>query len=209
MHTDKALESLLDRRPFDGDAVDWVWPIEQHNRQVSRGRRLQAEQHGRLKGVVPAPDVGQIDDQEVETAQDVVPWPKTLHRVAVKADHWASVLRVKDIGHSDEVLSLPAEPVLRPKDRAEADSVGRDEQVSGMAKLAVHRGRVRHQADPEAAKLAEPVPDKHVEAGLDVWGDHQWVGNRLLEAGGLPRYNAPHSKHTARCRRREGHVPLA
>jgi hypothetical protein len=144
---DEALVPGLDGRPLDRHAVNRVRAVEEDDRHVGGRGRLQAEQHGRLEGVVPRPDVRQVDDKQVQTPEYVGTRAQAVDRFAVQADDRAAIARVKDVRDADEVLGLAAEAVLRAEQGPEAHAVCCREQVRRVPEPAVDRGLVRHQPD--------------------------------------------------------------
>src|SRR6266545_3634240 len=69
MLADETFETPAQRGSFDRLASQRVWPIEHEGAQSVLRRGFEALHHRRLKRVIAAADIGQVNYQRVETGQ--------------------------------------------------------------------------------------------------------------------------------------------
>src|SRR5205807_7549261 len=85
MDADKALKARLELRTFHRDTAQRVGTIEDNRTEFEPRRGLKTEQHGRLKSVVAAAHILEVNYQGVQPAQLFFGGTQAVERGAIKA----------------------------------------------------------------------------------------------------------------------------
>ena len=140
----EALVSRLQRQPLDRPSRR-IGPIQHPHRLSMFRRRLQHIEQRRDIGVDAAPQVLQIDQDDVERLHPFVPGPAHL---PIQAEHRNAVDRIAIIRALHHiVLQVALHPVLRPEGGAQRDLGTGGQRIHGMGQLLGHRRRMRQQRD--------------------------------------------------------------
>src|SRR5262245_45847004 len=157
MRADEALEPGPDRRPFDGDAIERIWTVENDHRQPAFCRSFEAKEHRRLKRVVPTADVWQVDHQHIQFAQMLKLGTEALDRITVQAVDRAAMTWMNCVRDADQVLCFRSESVLRTEQGGETDVPRFSEQIRNVTEARIYARRVCYKPDPAAPERLEAL----------------------------------------------------
>ena len=117
MHADKRFVTLLDRRPFNGDAVDWIRSIENNNVRPAFLARAHAKIERPNECVITRTDVLKIDQQNIDILQHLRRGLAMLSVQTINRNAESRMFVTFPFDHV--VLGLTEEPMLRAEKRAQ------------------------------------------------------------------------------------------
>jgi hypothetical protein len=133
--TDKTFPAIAQTQSFYR-ASNWIGAVENPDRLLLFGCRLEHVTQGRNERVDPATEVLQIDQQNIETVHHR---HRRAANFAVETKDGNAMDRVAEVWRFDHVvLLITAEPVLRAESGGEFDIATPGETVQRVLKMTRH-----------------------------------------------------------------------
>ena len=152
----------FEQRPFDGEPVDRVGPVEHdHGHAMFPGRTQRVIQRAD-EGVEADADVLHVENQDIHPGQHR---GGRLARRAVEAVDRDARLRVEIIGHGCAVGGCAGKPMLHAEERDHLHA-GRLQRVERRGEIRQHGRRMGDQPDPPVPNQREAVVDETIQSGL-------------------------------------------
>ena len=186
---DEALVAGIRDGALHEGAGDRVGAVEDDYLDACVGRGFEKVSQGGFVGVKAAADILDIEDDRIESFQNIGGWPASGVGVAVNAidrNAGGRVLRIGNVGR----VHRAGHAVLGTEDGIERDARGMGKDIDGAASLRVQTGLVGEQPDflfaIGGADGIEVMGLEHIDSGLHgsvTGGDAAGGGLGLVVSG--------------------------
>ena len=138
VHSNERKVIRIQRRTFNRNAIDRIWPVENDNSDVLPFACAHRQIHCPDEGVIARADVLQVNQQKVDVLQHLARRFAMFAIQTVNRDRKSRMLVTAPFNHV--VLSFAAIPVLRAKERAQLEKfpIFAREDLRSMPQLRIH-----------------------------------------------------------------------